>query len=124
VLGRSRRGRGRSAESGHGVEPPEWIEGQVGEWRGRGQVQQPAAAGAGVAGRDRKQPQAQPFGLPPAGVMAGQGQGLHPGEQVAGECHDGAPDLVLRKVVQRQVGQPGVLGGADAVLGAGPVAVA
>jgi hypothetical protein len=71
-------------------------------------VQQPAAAGAGMAGRDRKQPQAQPLGLPPAGVVPGQGEGLHPSEQVGGERDEGAPDLVLCGVVQRQVGQAGV----------------
>ena len=41
-----------------------------------------------------------------------------------GERDDGAPDLVLGEVVQRQVGQAGVFGDADAVLAAGPAAVA
>jgi hypothetical protein len=34
-----------------------------------------------------------------------------------------APDLVLREVVQRQVGQPGVLRAPNAVLAAGPATV-
>ena len=42
--------------------------------------------------------------------------------EVAGERDEGAPDLILGEVVQREVGQAGVLGGADAVLGAGPAA--
>jgi hypothetical protein len=48
---------------------------------------------------------------------------LHPGDQLDGERDDGAPDLVLGEVVQRQIGQPGVFGVADAVLAAGPAAV-
>src|SRR3954454_6688943 len=55
--------------------------------------------------------------------MLGEREGLHPGGQVGGERDDGAPDLVLREVVQRQVGRAGVLGASDAVLGAGPAAV-
>jgi len=34
------------------------------------------------------------------GRVAGQGEGLHPGDQIAGEGDDGAPDLVLVEVVQ------------------------
>ncbi len=56
--------------------------------------------------------------------MAGQGEGLHPGGQVGGQRHDGAPELVLREVMQRQVGQPGVFRDSDAVLGPGTAAVA
>ena len=55
--------------------------------------------------------------------MLGQREGLHPGEQVGGKGDEGAPDLILGEVVQRQVGQAGVLRAADAVLGAGPAAV-
>jgi hypothetical protein len=46
----------------------------------------------------------------------------HPG-QLARERDEDAPDAVLGEVVQRQVGQPGVLGAADATLGAGTEAV-
>ena len=53
-----------------------------------------------------------------------QGEHLRPGGELAGQRDDGAPDPVLVQVVQGQVGQPGVLRGADAVLGAGPAAVA
>ena len=98
----------------------ECVQRQCGERGGGGQVQQPAAAGAGASGRDREQSQAQPFGFPAPGVVR---EGLHPGEQVGGERHERAPDLVLGEVMQRQVGQPGVIGVADAVLGAGPAAV-
>jgi hypothetical protein len=48
---------------------------------------------------------------------------LHPGGQVGGERDQGAPVLVPGEVVQRQVGQAGVFGVADAVLGAGAAAV-
>ena len=126
LSGRAARGSARRWSRGRPADPGEGVEGlqrESGERRGGGQVQQPAAAGAGVAGRDAEQPQAQPFGLPAAGLVLGEGEGLHPGEQVGGERHQGAPDLVPGEVVQRQVGQPGVVGGADAVLGAGAAAV-
>jgi hypothetical protein len=87
-------------------------------------VQQAPSAGDGVAGRDRQQSQPEPFVFPPAGGLPGRGQDLHPGGQVPGEGDEGAPDLVLGEVVQRQVGRPGVFGGSDAVLGPGPAAVA
>ncbi len=58
-----------------------------------------------------------------ATVVTGQGKGLHPRGQVAGQRHDRAPDLVQGEVVQRQVGQPAVLRGSDTVLAAGPAAV-
>src|SRR4051794_41939802 len=86
-------------------------------------MQPPAAAGAGMASGDREQSQPQSLGFPPAGVGPGQGEGLQPGGQVSGERHQGAPDLVGGEVVQRQVGQPGVLGAPDAVLGPGAAAV-
>jgi len=56
-------------------------------------------------------------------VGGGEGKQLGPGGQVAGEGNQGAPDPVLREVVQRQVSQAGVLGGPDAVLAAGPASV-
>jgi hypothetical protein len=56
-------------------------------------------------------------------MVFGQSEGLHPGGQLAGQRDDGAPDLVLGEVVQRQVGQPGVLHGSDTAVGVGPAAV-
>jgi hypothetical protein len=49
--------------------------GTSGERCGGGQVQ-PAAAGAGVPGRDREQSLVQALGFPAAGGVAGQGEGL------------------------------------------------
>jgi len=86
-------------------------------------VQHHAAAGDGQAAGGGEQPQPQPFRLPPAGLVPGQGEHLQPRAQLAGQGDDGAADPVLRELAQRQVGQPGVLGAADAVLGAGPAAV-
>ncbi len=43
--------------------------------------------------------------------------------ELAGQAHDRAPDLVLVEVVQRQVGQAGVLGAPDPVLAAGAAVV-
>jgi DNA-binding CsgD family transcriptional regulator len=63
------------------------------------------------------------MGLAAGNPSACEGEGLHPGDQVPGQGDDRAPDLVGVEVVQRQVGQPTVLGGSDAVLGAGPAAV-
>ena len=56
--------------------------------------------------------------------MLDQREHLGPGGELAGQRDDGAPDAVLVQLVQGQVGQPGVLRGADAVLGAGLAAVA
>jgi hypothetical protein len=67
------------------------------------------AAGGG------EQAQPQPFGFPGAG-RAVQSEHLHPGGQLAGHGHQLAPQLVGREALQREVAQPGVLGGADAVL--------
>ena len=86
-------------------------------------MEQDLPAGAGEGGGDGEQPEPEPFGFPPAGVVSGEGEELHPGGQFAGEGDEGAPDLVLVEVVQRQVRQAGVLGDADPVLGAGPAAV-
>jgi len=36
--------------------------------------------------------------------VTGEGEHLHPGSEFDGERDDGAPDLVLDEVVQRQVG--------------------
>ena len=81
-----------------------------------------AAAAAGEAAGDGEQAQPEPFGFPAAGGP-GQGEHLRPGQQLAGQGDDLAPQLVLGEALQRQVPQPGVLGAADPVLAAGPPAV-
>jgi hypothetical protein len=78
---------------------------------------------AAEASGNGEQSQAQPLWLPPPGGVAGEGEGLHPGDKVGGEGGDRAPDLVGGEVVQREVGQPAVLQAADAVLGTGSAAV-
>lgn len=55
--------------------------------------------------------------------MGVEGEGLHPGDQVCGQCDDFDPDPVLVIAVEGQVPQSGVLQGADAVLAAGALAV-
>jgi hypothetical protein len=55
--------------------------------------------------------------------VVGEGEGVGPGEQVGGEGDDLEPDLVLGVAVEGQVAHPGVLECADAVLGAGALAV-
>src|SRR6516164_9830266 len=87
-----------------------------------GQAQPQAAAAGCQAPGDGEDAQPQPFGFPPAG-LARKGEHLGPGQQLAGQRDDLAPDLVLREAPQRQVPQPGVLGAADPVLAAGPPAV-
>jgi hypothetical protein len=57
---------------------------------------------------DGEQARAEPFRLP-VGGLAGQGEQLGPGQQLAGQ-------LVLREALQRQVPQSGVLGVPGAVL--------
>ena len=59
-----------------------------------------------------------------AGGLVGPGQQLGPGEQFGGQLDQFEPDLVLGERLQRQVGHPGVLETADAVLGACPQSVA
>ncbi|CWB19744.1 Uncharacterised protein [Streptococcus pneumoniae] len=72
---------------------------------------------------DLEQPCAKPFGLPATCIMAGQRDGLHPGDDDAGELDDLAPDLVLRESLQRELHQAHVLGVADPVLAARAAAV-
>lgn len=98
--------------------------GEVGPGGCVGQVQDGAAGVAGDGGRDGEDPQPQALGLPPSGLLAGQGEHLHPGDDLGREGHDREPDLVLCEVVQRHGAQSGVLGGADAVLAARPATVA
>ena len=47
----------------------------------------------GRAWRDGEQAVAESFGFPAAGVVVGEGEGLHPGGDVQGERDDGAPDV-------------------------------
>ena len=69
---------------------------------------QPAAAADDPSGDGEIRSRIR-LGSPPAGGAV-KGEHLHPGQQLAGQCDDLAPDLVLLKAVQRQVTQPGVLG--------------
>ena len=87
-----------------------------------GEAQPQAAAAADEASGDGEQAQPEPFRFPAAGGP-GQGEHLGPGQQLAGQGDDLAPELVLREAFQRQVPQPGVLGAADPVLAPGPAAV-
>ena len=89
-----------------------------------GEAEVDAAGVSGDAPGSGEQPQSQAFGFPPAGRVVGQGEQLHPRGELDGERDDRDPDLVLREAVQRQVGQAGVLADPNAVLGAGPTAMA
>jgi hypothetical protein len=80
------------------------------------------ASGEREAGGDVQQPVAQPFGFG-AGQFAVERQGLGPDEQVVGEHHDLDPHLVERELLERQLGQAGVLVVTDAVLDPGALAV-
>ncbi len=82
-----------------------------------GQAEVAAAAGGDELGGGGEQPKPQAAGLP-QGDLAGQG------EQVEGDLDDLQLDLVLRGAVEGEVLQAGGAGGADAVLAAGPLAVA
>ncbi len=88
-----------------------------------GQLHGDPAAAADQPGGGAEQSQPESFGFPPAGLVVGEGEQLHPGDELTGERDHGAPELVLGEAVQRQVGQAGVLGGADPVLGPGAAAV-
>ena len=87
-----------------------------------GDAEPQAAAAADDAPGGGEDPQPQLPGFPAAGG-AGEGEHLGPGEQLAGQRDDLAPDLVLVIAVQRQVAQAGVLGAADPVLAPGPAPV-
>jgi hypothetical protein len=82
------------------------------------QPQAAAAAHEPPGDAEKAQAQAQAFGFPPAG-LPGQGEHLGPGQQLAGQGHDLAPDLVLGVAFEREVPQPGVLRIADPVLAPG-----
>jgi hypothetical protein len=101
--------------------------GRDGDLRGPGpafgEAEPQAPAAPYEAAGDGEHAQAQAFGLPAAGG-AGEGEQLRPGQQLAGQRDDLAPELVLSEPLQWQVPQPGVLGAADPVLAACPPAVA
>jgi hypothetical protein len=78
-----------------------------------------APAAAGETSGDGEDTQAEPFRFPAAGGGAGQGEQLGPGEKLAGQGDDLAPELVLGEAMQGQVPQPGVLRAADPVLAPG-----
>ena len=74
---------------------------------------------SGDAGGDCEQAVADAFRFPPARLVLGVGEEPGPGEQVAGEGDDRAPDAVLGEPLEGQVAQPGVFRLPDAVLAAG-----
>ena len=114
AVSRGRRGRG----AGGSPSATRSAQGdRVARWS---RTRRPVRASCGGDGED---PVAEPFRFPPSGLVAGEGEQLHPGGEFGGEADQGAPDPVLVEVVQRQVGQAGVFGVADPVLGAGPAAV-
>ena len=57
------------------------------------------------------------------GEVTVEAQRLGPGVEVLGDQHQLQPGFVADEVFARQVAQPGVLGGADAVLDVSPQAV-
>jgi hypothetical protein len=77
------------------------------------------AAASGEPAGDSEQAQAEPFRFPAAGGP-GQGEQLSPGQQLAGQSGDVAPQLVLGEALEGQVPQAGVLRAADPVLAPGP----
>ncbi len=87
---------------------------------GEAELQAAAAAVEAPGGGEQAQP--EPFGFPAAGLSC-QGEQLGPGQQLAGQGHDLAPQLVVGEPLQRRVPQPGILGAADPVLAADPAAV-
>jgi hypothetical protein len=74
-------------------------------------------------GEDGEEAQPEPLRFRAAGGP-GQGEQLGPGQEVAGQGDDLAPDLVLGEALEREVPQPGVLRAADPVLAPGPLPVA
>ena len=57
------------------------------------------------------------------GELTVEAQLLSPGMEILSDQHQLQPGLVADEVFARQVAQPGVFGGADAVLDVGPVTV-
>ena len=120
---RGGQGCGCSAGDGEDPEPVQGVGDQPGPGCYLGEVEQDPSTGPGECGRHGEESEPEPFRFPPAGLMIGEGEHLHPGGEFGGQHDDGAPDLVLGEVVQRQVHQPGVFADPDAVFGAGPAAV-
>ena len=87
-------------------------------------MQDQPPSGASDRGRDREQPESEPFRFPFAGFGGGVGEQAHPGGELRGEGDELAPDPVLIEALQRQVAQSGVFPEPDAVLAAGPAPVA
>ena len=90
----------------------------------RCQLELGSAGVAADAAGDGEQSQPEAFGFPPPRGVIVQRERLGPGDQVAGELHDRAPDLVLVEPVEWKILQSGIFRGADAVLAAGASAVA
>jgi hypothetical protein len=86
------------------------------------QAQDRAAGVAHHRRGDVEQPVAQRLGLG-AGQRAVQQQGLCPADEVLGGKDQLQPDGVAAQQVERQVLEAGALGGADAVLDPGALAV-
>lgn len=82
------------------------------------------SAGADDAAGDGEQAEAQAFRFPFAcGLVPVEGQGLGPGDQIAGQGDDFEPDPVGPVAVEGQVMQAGVFEAADTVFGAGALQV-
>jgi hypothetical protein len=81
-----------------------------------------APAGEREPARDVQEPVAQPLGLC-LGELPVEHERLGPDEQVVREHHDLQPHLVEREVLERELGQAGVLGVADPVLDPGALAM-
>ena len=107
-----------------------WQRGEAGEGGGECVGPGPAALqaqgrAAGVEGESAggvQQPVAQRLGFAD-GQLAVERERLGPGDQVLGDQRELQPDGVVGELAEREVLQPGLLGGADAVLGAGAGAV-
>ncbi len=76
-------------------------------------LEQAAAGGAHDPPGHGQDAQPQPFGFV-GRDLRGQRQAGAPGEQIRGQRGDGQPDPILRRVVEREVAQPGVLTRSDA----------
>jgi hypothetical protein len=114
---------GRLAAQRQGPQPSERAGEFDGPWPGGLQPQDEAAGMADDAGGDVQQPVAQRLGFG-AGQRAGKEQRLGPAAKVLGGQDQLEPDGVAAPAVERQVGQAGGLGGADAVLDPGALPVA
>ena len=104
------------------MEPVQGIANHVGPGPVLGQAEIAAPAGGNELGGGGERPKPQAAG-PPAG-LAGQGEQGHPGQQIQGDLDDLQSDLVLCGVMEGEVAQTRGAGGANAVLGPGPLAVA